>query len=89
MQRHTMGTLCDDALFADLFPQRRQPAQAHWQLALVTLMQFAVNLSDRQAADAVQGRIDWKYIHGLELADQAGQPALFGSDSGYKSIRAR
>jgi transposase len=69
MQRHTMGTLCDDALFADLFPQRRQPAQAHWQLALVTLMQFAVNLSDRQAADAVQGRIDWKYIHGLELAD--------------------
>lgn len=67
--RDTMGTLYDDALFADLFPQRGQPAQAPWQLALVTLMQFAENLSDRQAADAVRGRIDWKYMLGLELTD--------------------
>lgn len=42
--RDTLGTLYDDALFADLFPQRGQPAQAPWQLALVTLMQFAENL---------------------------------------------
>ena len=67
--RDTLGTLYDDALFADLFPQRGQPAQAPWQLALVTLMQFAENLSDRQAADAVRGRIDWKYMLGLELTD--------------------
>lgn len=67
--RNTLGTLYDDALFADLFPQRGQPAQAPWQLALVTLMQFAENLSDRQAADAVRGRIDWKYMLGLELSD--------------------
>jgi len=32
-------------------------------------VQFAENLSDRQAADAVRGRIDWKYALGLELAD--------------------
>jgi transposase len=32
-------------------------------------MQFAEGLSDRQAADAVRGRIDWKYALGLELAD--------------------
>ena len=32
-------------------------------------MQFAENLSDRQAADAVRSRIDWKYALGLELAD--------------------
>lgn len=67
--RDTLGTLYDDTLFADLFPQRGQPAQAPWQLALVTLMQFAENLPDRQAADAVRARIDWKYMLGLELTD--------------------
>ncbi len=67
--RDTFGTLYDDALFADLFPQRGQAAQTPWQLAWVTLMQFAENLSDRQAADAVRSRIDWKYLLGLELTD--------------------
>jgi len=67
--RDTLGTLYDDALFADLFPPRGQAAQAPWQLALVTLLQFAENLSDRQAADAVRSRIDWKYLLGLELTD--------------------
>jgi transposase len=32
-------------------------------------MPFAENLSDRQAAAAVRGRIDWKYALGLELTD--------------------
>jgi transposase len=32
-------------------------------------MQFLENLSDRQAADAVRSRIDWKYALGLELTD--------------------
>ena len=58
--RDTLGTLYDDALFADLFPQRGQAAQAPWQLAVVTLLQLAENLSDRQAADAVRSRSDWK-----------------------------
>jgi len=70
MQLHdTLGTLYDDALFADLFPPRGHAAQAPWQLALVTLLQFAENLSDRQAADAVRSRIDWKYLLGLKLTD--------------------
>lgn len=38
-------------------------------LALVTLFQFAEGLSDCRAADAVRGRIDWKYMLGLELSD--------------------
>lgn len=67
--RDTLGTLYDDALFADLFPVRGQAAQAPWQLAVVTLLQFAENLSDRQAADAVRSRIDWKYLLGMELTD--------------------
>ena len=40
-----------------------------WRLALVTIMQFAENLTDRQAADAVRSRIDWKYALGLNLED--------------------
>jgi len=32
-------------------------------------MQFLENLSDRQAAEAVRSRIDWKYALGLELED--------------------
>jgi transposase len=42
---------------------------APWRLALVTLLQFRENLSDRQAAEAVRARIDWKYLLGLELSD--------------------
>jgi transposase len=32
-------------------------------------MQFVENLSDQQAADSVRGRLDWKYLLGLELTD--------------------
>jgi hypothetical protein len=36
---------------------------------VVTVLQFAENLTDRQAADAVRGRLDVKYCLGLELTD--------------------
>ncbi len=48
---------------------RGQPALAPWRLALITIMQFAENLTDRQAADQVRSRIDWKYALGLELTE--------------------
>jgi len=64
-----MGTLYHDEQFADLFPCRGQPAASPARLALVTVLQYAEGLSDRQAADAVRGRIDWKYVLGLELTD--------------------
>jgi transposase len=64
-----LGTLFTDEAFATLFPSHGQPALAPWRLALVTILQFAEGLSDRQAADAVRGRIDWKYLLRLELAD--------------------
>lgn len=67
--RDELGTLFADEDFAALYPTRGQPAEAPWRLALVTVMQFAENLSDRQAADAVRARIDWKYALGLELID--------------------
>src|SRR5262249_33908720 len=64
-----LGPLYQDHQFADLFPRRGQPAEAPARLALVTVLQFVEGLSDRQAADAVRGRIDWKYALGLELTD--------------------
>jgi transposase len=67
--RDELGTLYADEDFRDLFPSRGQPAEAPWRLALVTLMQFAEGLTDRQAADAVRTRIDWKDVLSLELAD--------------------
>jgi transposase len=67
--RDELGTIYDDQLFACLFPTRGQPAASPWRLALITVMQFAEGLSDRQAADAVRSRIDWKYALGLELTD--------------------
>jgi transposase len=67
--RDVLGTIYTDEMFADLYPQRGQPAAAPWRLALVTVFQFVEGLSDRQAADAVRGRIDWKYALSLELTD--------------------
>lgn len=67
--RDELGAIDDDPTFADLFPSRGQPAAAPWRLALVTVLQFAENLPDRQAADAVRRRIDLKYLLGLELTD--------------------
>lgn len=67
--RDVFGTIYRDALFASLFARRGRPAETPWRLALVTVMQFAEGLSDRQAAEAVRARIDWKYALGLELTD--------------------
>jgi len=67
--RDTLGTVYTNAAFADLYSSLGQPAEAPWRLALVTIMQFAEHLTDRQAADAVRGRIDWKYALGLDLTD--------------------
>src|SRR6266702_5374940 len=58
--RDELGTIYQDEAFAHLFSYTGQPAEAPWRLALVTIMQFAEGLSDRQAADAVRGRIDFK-----------------------------
>ena len=67
--RDRLGPVFDDAGFADLYPRRGQPGYTPWRLALVTLLQFREGLSDRQAAEAVRARIDWKYLLSLELAD--------------------
>ncbi len=67
--RDELGSIYHDEDFAHLFPDCGQPALSPWRLALITVMQFRENLSDRGAADAVRARIDWKYALGLELTD--------------------
>lgn len=65
----TLGTIFQDRDFSALFPHDGQPAEAPVRLALATILQFAEGLSDRQAADAVRSRIDWKYLLCLDLTD--------------------
>jgi transposase len=67
--RDDLGTVYTDDAFAPLFAVRGRPAEAPWRLALVLVLQFAEDLSDRAAADAVRSRLDWKYLLGLELTD--------------------
>ncbi|MEQ8972476.1 MAG: IS1182 family transposase [Coleofasciculus sp. C1-SOL-03] len=65
-----LGQIYVDSDFASLYPARcGQLALSPSRLALITVMQFAEGLSDRQAAEAVRSRIDWKYALGLELTD--------------------
>jgi transposase len=67
--REALGTIYQDESFAHLFPQNGRPVEAPWRLAFMTVVQFMEGLPDRQAADAVRGRIDLKYALGLELTD--------------------
>lgn len=56
--RDELGPLFEDTDFKALFPTHGQPGLAPWRLALVTVLQFMEHLTDRQAADAVRGRLD-------------------------------
>src|SRR5438105_5680278 len=67
--RDALGTIFQDEDFATLFPLGGQPGLPPWRLAFVTIMQFRENLADRQAAEAVRARIDWKYLLSLDLTD--------------------
>ena len=67
--RDQLGTIFQDDHFADLYSDTGQPGLSPWRLAWVTILQFRESLSDRQAAEAVRARIDWKYLLGLDLTD--------------------
>ncbi|MEU9547333.1 IS1182 family transposase [Streptomyces mirabilis] len=67
--RDELGVLFVDEQFMDLFPARGKPAWSPGRLALVLVLQFVEGLTDRQAAEAVRARIDFKYALGLRLGD--------------------
>jgi len=85
--RDELGQLFTDEQFAAAFATRGRPGLSPGQLALVTVLQFASNLTDRQAAEAVRGRIDWKYCLGLELDDPGSTSACSASSGpGWSSM---
>ena len=68
--RDELGSWYEDADFAVVYPARGKPGLSPAQLAMVTVLEFIEDLTDRQAADAVRGHVDWKYCLGLELEDE-------------------
>jgi transposase len=67
--RDELGLVYTDHEFAGMFAWGGQPAEAPGLLAMVTIMQYAEGMTDRQTAEGVRSRIDWKYALGLELSD--------------------
>jgi Transposase domain (DUF772) len=62
--------------FARWYPRDGRPGISPAQLAAASMLQFLPDLSDRNAAEAVRCRIDFKYALGLDLDDPV---ALYGS----------
>lgn len=62
--RDGLGPLFSDEDFKAAFGVRGRPGISPGRLALVNVLQFAENLTDRQAAHAVRARIDVKYLLG-------------------------
>jgi transposase len=67
--RDRLGEWLGDEDFAAAFGIRGRPGWSPSRLALVTVLQRAENLTDRQAAEAVRTRIDWQYLLGLRFDD--------------------
>ncbi|MFJ8476336.1 transposase [Kitasatospora sp. NPDC094011] len=67
--RDRLDGLWRDEDFADWYPRDGRPGLSPAQLATVSVLQFLLGLSDRDAAEAVRCRIDFKYSPGLELDD--------------------
>jgi len=64
-----IGMIFKNEDFADLYAREGKPAIPPYILAMVLIFQYMENLSDREAADAVRARIDWKYALHLPLED--------------------
>jgi transposase len=67
--RDHLGEWLHDEEFAATFGTRGRPGWSPSRLALVTVLQRAENLTDRQASEAVRTRIDWQYLLELPLDD--------------------
>jgi transposase len=67
--RDELGEVYADERFAAAFAAVGQPALSPGQLMMAQVLQYAENLTDQQAADAVRDRLSWKYALGLELED--------------------
>lgn len=60
--RDEFGALSHDEQFTSLYPSNGQFAEQPWRLALISIIQYMENATDRQIAEAVKTRIDFKYL---------------------------
>lgn len=67
--RDRLDGLWHDEDFDAWYSRDGRPGLSPAQLATVSVLQFLLNLSDRQAAEAVRCRIDFKYALALDLDD--------------------
>jgi transposase len=75
--RDQLDGLWRDEDFADWYPRDGRPGLSPAQLSTVCVLQFLLGLSDRQAAEAVRCRIDFKYAMAMELNDPASTTACW------------
>ena len=75
----------DEADYVDLYHAEGKPAISPVLLSFVTAFQYMENLSDREAAEAVRMRLDWKYALHLPL-DYAGFNFSVLSEFRYRVI---
>jgi transposase len=76
--RDRLDGLWDDEDFVGWYPRDGRPGISPAQLATVCVLQFLLGLSDRDAAEAVRCRIDFKYALGLELDDPGFHHSVLG-----------
>jgi transposase len=76
--RDRLDGLWADEDFASWYPRDGRPRISPAQLATVGVLQFLLDLSDRDAAEAVRCRIDFKYALGLDLDDQGFHHSVLG-----------
>jgi hypothetical protein len=62
-----LNGLWGDEDFLDWYPRDGRPGLSPAQLATVCVLQFLLDLSDRQVAEAVRCRIDFKYALAIDV----------------------
>jgi len=55
--------------FEERYPRNGKPGLSPARLATISVLQFLLELSDRQAAESVRNRIGFEYALGMELED--------------------
>jgi transposase len=77
-----IGQIFNDEDFEDLYAVEGAPALSPAQLVLVLIFQAMEGLSDREAVEAVQARMDWKYALHLDLRQASECSTVCWSECG-------
>src|SRR5260370_15299059 len=76
--RDRLDGLWDDEDFAGWYPRHGRPGISPAQLTTVSVLEVLLDLSGRDAAEAVRCRIDFKYALGLGLDDPGFHHSVLG-----------